>query len=85
MEYFGIVAIVSLALYFMAPTIIADLPSFAYCMTWPLRIALPIGTYHTYGSVEGLLIGAGLAFIFSFEHGICWKIGAVLVFSSALC
>ncbi len=84
MEYFGIIAIISIVLYFMASSVIADLPAFGYCMTWPLRIALPIGTYHTYGSVEGLLIGAGLAFIFSFEHRICWKIGAVLVLTSGL-
>lgn len=84
-ELIGMIGFGTLVLYYLATIIIADMPSLGYFMTFPVRIALPIMSYHTYGSVEGLLIGAGLALILSFERSVFWKIGVLLLFASELC
>lgn len=84
MDILAYIGIASMVIYYLSVLIMEDMPSLGYFMTFPLRIAFPVYTYQTYGSVEGLLIGSGLALILSFEHSILWKLGVILLIGSEL-
>lgn len=85
MDILAYVGIASMALYYLSSLIMEDMPSLGYFMTFPLRLAFPIYTYHTYDSIEGLMIGSGLSLILSFENNIFWKLGVALLIGSELC
>lgn len=83
-EIASLIGVIALVLYYFAAPVIGSLPRLGYAMTFPVRIAFPLLTWETYGSIEGLLIGLGMAFILSFEHNIFWKVGVGLLFASEL-